>query len=135
MHGLPKHDVSSTDEDSHAEDSPYESSSSEVDPKVIYLPHFFRIIKYFKNGHEKLIIVNKIKDLNCCNLQEVEQIEKQIEKKENELKKITTGMGKVFLTELEKERERQKLQLHKMIDPRSAARTPAANRLPHFKLR
>ena len=62
-------------------------------------------------------------------------MEQHLSKKETELRKISTGMGKVFLTELEQEREKIKLQLHKMIDPRSAARTPAANRLPHFKLR
>ena len=44
-------------------------------------------------------------------------------------------MAMVFLTDLEKEREKQKMQLHKLIDPRSAARTPAANRMPHYKLR
>ena len=68
-------------------------------------------------------------------LKEAELIDKKIDKTEAELKKVTTGMGKVFLTELEKERDRMKLQLHKMIDPRSAARTPAANRLPHYRLR
>ena len=41
----------------------------------------------------------------------------------------------VFLGDLEKDREKQKMQLHKLIDPRSAARVPAANRLPHYKLR
>ena len=38
FHGLPKPsatDVSSTEDDSHDEDSPYESSSSEIDPKVL----------------------------------------------------------------------------------------------------
>ena len=44
-------------------------------------------------------------------------------------------MAKVFLADMEKERERMKMQLHKMIDPRSAARAPAANRMPHYKLR
>ena len=44
-------------------------------------------------------------------------------------------MAKVFLADMEKERERMKMQLHNMIDPRSAARAPAANRMPHYKLR
>ena len=44
-------------------------------------------------------------------------------------------MAMVFLTDMEKEREKMKMQLHKLIDPRSAARTPAANRMPHYKLR
>ena len=51
------------------------------------------------------------------------------------MRKCSTGMAKVFLADMEKEREKMKMQLHKMIDPRSAARTPAANRLPHYKLR
>ena len=65
----------------------------------------------------------------------MEQIDKKIDKTEAELKKCSTGMAKVFLADMEKEREKMKMQLHKMIDPRSAARTPAANRLPHYKLR
>jgi len=66
---------------------------------------------------------------------EVEQIDKKIDKTEAELRKCSTGMAKVFLADMEKEREKMKMQLHKMIDPRSAARTPAANRMPHYKLR
>ena len=33
------------------------------------------------------------------------------------------------------ERERRKSAKNRPIDPRSAARTPAANRMPHYKLR
>merc|ERR1719510_2913438 len=66
---------------------------------------------------------------------EIEEIDRKIDKTEAELRKCSTGMAMVFLTDLEKDREKQKMQLHKLIDPRSAARTPAANRLPHYKLR
>ena len=50
FHGLPKPsttDVSSTEDDSHDEDSPYESSSSEIDPKVINLFSLFFDNSYF----------------------------------------------------------------------------------------
>jgi len=67
---------------------------------------------------------------------EVEEIDKKIDKTEAELRKCSTGIANVFLQDMEKERERQKMALHsKMIDPRSAARTAAANRMPHYKLR
>jgi len=66
---------------------------------------------------------------------EIEEIDKKIDKTEAELKKCSIGMAKVFLADMEKERERMKMQLHNMIDPRSAARAPAANRMPHYKLR
>ena len=69
-------------------------------------------------------------------LQEVEEIDKKIDKTEAELRKCSTGIANVFLQDMEKERERRKMALHtKMIDPRSAARTAAANRMPHYKLR
>ena len=51
FHGLPKPsttDVSSTEDDSHDEDSPYESSSSEIDPKVIYILSLFFVKSYLK---------------------------------------------------------------------------------------
>ncbi|QQP49686.1 Actin-binding LIM protein 1 [Caligus rogercresseyi] len=48
------------------------------------------------------------------------------------LKKISSGMGQIFLTEIAMEKERRK---GKTIDPRSAARSPAANKEPLFRLR
>ena len=60
----------------------------------------------------------------------------KLDQTENELKKISTGMASVFLVDLEKERIRRKsAKSTKFIDPRSAARTPAANRCPPFRLR
>jgi len=66
---------------------------------------------------------------------EVEVIDHELDKKENELRKISTGMGQVFLSEIAVERERRKSMKNRPIDPRSASRTPAANRMPHYKLR
>jgi len=60
----------------------------------------------------------------------------KLDQTEAELKKISTGMASVFLSELAVERQRRKsAKSTSHIDPRSAARTPAANREPHFKLR
>jgi len=66
---------------------------------------------------------------------EIEIIDHELDKKEAELRKIQTGMGSVFLNEIAVERERRKSAKNRPIDPRSAARTPAANRMPHYKLR
>ena len=88
-----------TEESDHDDDSPYESSGSEIDPK------------------------------------EDDTQYTDLDKKENELRKISTGMGQVFLSEIAVERERRKSFKNRLINPRSAARTPAANREPHFKLR
>ena len=68
--------------------------------------------------------------------EEEEVPDPKLDQTENELKKISTGMASVFLVDLEKERIRRKSEKStKFIDPRSAARTPAANRCPPFRLR
>ena len=60
----------------------------------------------------------------------------KLDQTESELKKISNGMASVFLADLAVERQRRKSALStKHIDPRSAARTPAANREPPFRLR
>ncbi len=65
-----------------------------------------------------------------------EYIDPKLDKTEAELKKISTGMANVFLEDLAVERQRQKMaRSTQHIDPRSAARTPAANREPPFRLR
>ncbi len=66
---------------------------------------------------------------------EDEPVDEKLDRTENELKKISNGMGKVFLQELSVERERRKQLRHRMLDPRSAARTPTAKKEPHFRLR
>ena len=67
--------------------------------------------------------------------EEEEVPDPKLEKTEEELRKISTGMGKVFLAELAVEKERKKSLKSKFVDPRSAARTPAAKKEPHFRLR
>ena len=53
---------------------------------------------------------------------------------EEELSKISSGIGKVFLDTIKKtEKIRSARQTN--IDPRSAARTPAANKMPKYRLR
>ncbi|XP_069699460.1 actin-binding LIM protein 2 isoform X3 [Periplaneta americana] len=65
----------------------------------------------------------------------VEKIEdKKLKKEEEELSKIATGIGKVFLQNV---REREKLRQWKLahLDPRNASRTPSAAREPAYRLR
>ena len=59
--------------------------------------------------------------------------DEKLDRNEAELRKISTGMCQVFLTEIAIERERRRYAKKRMIDPRSAARTPSANREPHFR--
>jgi hypothetical protein len=56
------------------------------------------------------------------------------QKEEEELSKIATGIGKVFLQNV---REREKLRQWKLahLDPRNASRTPSAAREPAYRLR
>ena len=68
--------------------------------------------------------------------EEEEKPDPKLDQTEGELKKISRGMASVFLADLEAERIRRKKEKStKFIDPRSASRTPAANREPHFRLR
>ncbi len=68
---------------------------------------------------------------------EKEEVEDpKLDKTEAELKKISTGMANVFLEDLAVERKRRAMaRSTRHIDPRSAARCPAANREPPFRLR
>jgi len=56
------------------------------------------------------------------------------QKEEEELSKIGTGIGKVFLKNV---KEREKLRQWKManMDPRKASRTPSAAKEPAYRLR
>jgi actin-binding LIM protein len=58
----------------------------------------------------------------------------QLKKEEQELSKIATGIGKVFLKTVH---EREKLRAWKRahIDPRNASRTPSAKTELHQRLR
>jgi actin-binding LIM protein len=67
---------------------------------------------------------------------EVETVDEKLEKTEETLRKISTGMmGKVFLQEIELDKQRRKMLKSRLMDPRSAARTPGAKREPHYRLR
>ncbi|CAG7720658.1 unnamed protein product [Allacma fusca] len=58
----------------------------------------------------------------------------KLKKEEEELSKIATGIGKVFLQNV---KEREKLRAWKMshLDPRNASRTPNASKEPALRLR
>lgn len=57
-----------------------------------------------------------------------------MEKGEQELKKINTGMSKVILKDI-KERQKHKVWKQNNLDPRNASRTPSASKEPVYKLR
>lgn len=56
------------------------------------------------------------------------------QKEEEELSKIATGIGKVFLQSV-REREKQRQWKLAHLDPRNASRTPSAAREPAYRLR
>lgn len=58
----------------------------------------------------------------------------KLKKEEEELSKIASGIGKVFLKNV---KEREKLRQWKAahLDPRNASRTPSANKEPPYRLR
>ena len=64
----------------------------------------------------------------------IKEVEEKLKKEQNELSKIDTGIAKVFLQDIEKDRENLR---HKAanVDPRNASRTPSANREPAYRLR
>ena len=68
---------------------------------------------------------------------EVETVDEKLQRTEEVLQKMAAQgmMGKVFLQEIEVEKQKRKAAKHKRLDPRSAARTPAAKKEPHFRLR
>ena len=60
--------------------------------------------------------------------------EEKVKIKEEVLDQLQGGIGKVFLDTI---RKTEKIRNNKVpqIDPRSAARTPAANKMPKYRLR
>ena len=77
-----------------------------------------------------------VETVHVSSSEEEEVADPKLDQTETELKKISTGMANVFLQDLAVERLRRKTaRSTKFIDPRSAARTPAANREPAFRLR
>ncbi|XP_076266584.1 actin binding LIM protein Uncoordinated 115a isoform X6 [Rhynchophorus ferrugineus] len=67
-------------------------------------------------------------------LTEKEIEDKKLKKEEEELTKIASGIGKVFLKNV-KEREKIKQYKAANLDPRNASRTPSANKEPTYRLR
>ncbi|XP_075213733.1 actin binding LIM protein Uncoordinated 115a isoform X3 [Lycorma delicatula] len=66
--------------------------------------------------------------------QKKESTEEKFKKEEQELSKIASGIGKVFLQNV---REREKIRAWKQqhLDPRNASRTPSAAKEPAYRLR
>ncbi|XP_072394168.1 actin-binding LIM protein 1 isoform X4 [Diabrotica undecimpunctata] len=60
--------------------------------------------------------------------------DQKFKKEENELSKIASGIGKVFLKEVQ-EREKYKQWKAANLDPRNASRTPSANKEPNYRFR
>lgn len=60
--------------------------------------------------------------------------DERLKREEEELSKIATGIGKVFLKNV-KEREKTKQWKAAHLDPRNASRTPSANKEPTYRLR
>uniref|UniRef100_V5GP13 Actin-binding LIM protein 1 n=2 Tax=Anoplophora glabripennis TaxID=217634 RepID=V5GP13_ANOGL len=71
-------------------------------------------------------------DLDGLTAKEIEDL--KLKKEEEELSKISSGIGKVFLKNVQ---EREKLKQWKAahLDPRNASRTPSANKEPQYRLR
>jgi actin-binding LIM protein len=67
-------------------------------------------------------------------VENVENVEPQLKREEEELKKINSGMSKVILKDL-KERQKYKIWKQNNLDPRNASRTPSASKELHYKLR
>jgi len=68
---------------------------------------------------------------------EVDTVDGKLQRTEEVLQKMAAQgmMAKVFLQDIEVEKQKRKAAKHKRLDPRSAARTPAAKKEPHFRLR
>ncbi|KAG5674010.1 hypothetical protein PVAND_004003 [Polypedilum vanderplanki] len=65
---------------------------------------------------------------------EIENIEPQLKREEEELKKINSGMSKVILKDI-KERQKYKIWKQNNLDPRNASRFPSASKEPVYKMR
>lgn len=71
-------------------------------------------------------------DLDGLTEKEIQDI--KLKKEEEELSKMGSGIGKVFLKNV-KEREKFKQWKAANLDPRNASRTPSANKEPTYRLR
>ncbi|XP_054720732.1 uncharacterized protein LOC129230359 [Uloborus diversus] len=66
--------------------------------------------------------------------EEINEVDPQLKREEEELSKIATGIGKVFLKTV-KDREKIKAWKRSHLDPRNASRTPSASKEPPVRLR
>ncbi|XP_011312349.1 actin-binding LIM protein 2 isoform X3 [Fopius arisanus] len=64
----------------------------------------------------------------------IKEAEQKLKKEQDELSKIDTGIAKVFLHDIEKNRENLRHRAAN-VDPRNASRTPSAAREPTYRLR
>ncbi|XP_057339558.1 actin-binding LIM protein 2 isoform X6 [Microplitis mediator] len=64
----------------------------------------------------------------------IKEVEQKLKKEQDELSKIDTGIAKVFLHDIEKDRENLRHRAAN-VDPRNASRTPSAAREPTYRLR
>ncbi|KAJ8974053.1 hypothetical protein NQ317_002299, partial [Molorchus minor] len=62
------------------------------------------------------------------------EVDERLKREEEELTKIASGIGKVFLKNVQ-EREKFKQWKAAHLDPRNASRTPSANKEPNYRLR
>lgn len=66
--------------------------------------------------------------------EELDGFDDKLRRNEETLDKMQNGIGKVFLDTIRKTEKIRNEKVHQ-IDPRSAARTPAANKMPKYRLR
>jgi len=86
-----------------------------------------------KRRHSGSVMEEEEEELKEEESMELVEEEKR-KRNEEELKKISSGIGKVFLDTIRKT-EKIRSSRGTTMDPRSAARTPSANRMPNHRLR
>ncbi|XP_034952165.1 actin-binding LIM protein 2 isoform X3 [Chelonus insularis] len=77
---------------------------------------------------------NRLDRLDGASKKYIKEVEQKLKKEQDELSKIDTGIAKVFLQDIEKDRENLRHRAAN-VDPRNASRTPSAAREPTYRLR
>ncbi|KAK0165194.1 hypothetical protein PV328_003734 [Microctonus aethiopoides] len=77
---------------------------------------------------------NTADELDGSHKNYIKEVEQKLKKEQDELSKIDTGIAKVFLQDIEKDRENLRHRAAN-VDPRNASRTPSAAREPTYRLR
>ena len=108
----------SRSEDSQSEDQEHEEADEELDG-------FDDKLRFVKNKFSQKI---------CTSSAIASPIFNYFRRNEETLDKMQNGIGKVFLDTIRKTEKIRNEKVHQ-IDPRSAARTPAANKMPKYRLR